>query len=188
MKIYVFSIGEKTTQLCCDLLKEYGYDVILYQDNTSLWEKLKRFYTEGLETGDPEIMRIDADIIPYKNIVNMQNKHGWTCAWGFDWYKQASGAISIHRMKREIAEKCLRNINTAQDKNRPESHLWRLPSINDFTGYHGQELYDDNSYDQEVLFGMHGYGQIDNRERIKKLKASRNQEYDWKLVERIENL
>lgn len=188
MKAYVFSIGEKTTNLCCDLLTEYGHDVILYQDQTSLWEKLKRFYTEALETEDREFMRVDADIIPYPDINYMENVLGWTCAWGFDWYKQQSGAISIHKMNREVIGLCLKYIKGAEKENRPESYLWRRKEINKFTGYHGQRDGYDETFDQDLLFGIHGYGQGDHRQRIKDLKASRNQQYNWSLVERIEGL
>lgn len=188
MKAYVFSIGEKTTNLCCELLREYGYDIVLYQDQTSLWEKLKRFYTEALATEDRQFMRIDADIIPYEDVNNMENYHGWTCAWGFDWYKQQSGSISIHKINREVIELCLRYIEGAREENRPESYLWRHININQLTGYHGQRDDPAYSFDEDVLFGLHGYGQDDQRQRIKDLKSSRNQQYNWDLVERIERL
>lgn len=177
MKAFVFSIGEKTTDLCCDLMKEYGFEVILYQDSTSLWEKLKRFYIQALEMDDEWFFRVDADIIPYKVVEylgNYQNKK-WVCASGFDWYKQKAGAISIHKMHRDIIKECLNIIEEARLKNRPESHLWRSLKVNIHTGI-----------DYDYLYGLHGYAQTDQRERIKSLKQSRNQEYDWDLLDRIE--
>lgn len=176
MKAFIFSIGEKTTDLCCELMTEYGFEVILYQDGTTLWDKLKRFYTEALESDDEEFFRIDADIIPSKNVKQLQNLYPWTCAWGLDWYKQDLGSISIHRMHRDIIEKCLLNIDEARRKIRPETYLWRLPEINEFTT------------NAKGYFGIHGYGQANHRERIKHLKYLREQEYDWGLVERIESL
>lgn len=174
MKCYIFSIGEKTTDLCCELMREYGFEVILYQDQTSLWEKLKRFYTEALETKDDVFVRVDADIIPNKNVLKLSSI-GWTCASGYDWYKQDTGAISVHMMTRPIIEECLKHIEEARDKLRPETHLWRLPTVNEWT-----------HVASELNCGLHGYGQKDQRERIKSLKQSRNQEYDWSLLERIE--
>lgn len=177
MKAYIFSIGENTTKLCYELMTEYGFETVIYQDQTTLWDKLKRFYIEALETIDEEFVRIDADVLPIINPKHMFNYYGWTCAQGFDWYKMNLGAISIHKMTREIIKKCLKNIDDAKDKNRPESHLWRLQDINRHTQINGTHLW-----------GVHGYGQTDQRERIKNLKQSRNQEYDWNLVERIEQL
>lgn len=178
MKCYIFSIGERTTQLCCDLMREYGFEVILFQDSTSLWEKLKRFYTEALESGDDKFMRIDADIIPNRNVLRLaQDSNGWNCASGFDWYKQDRGAISVHVMSRSVIEECLWNIDSARDKVRPETHLWRLHNVNPRTQVMTQ-----------FSCGIHGYGQSDQRERIKSLKLSRNQDYDWNLVEKIEAL
>lgn len=177
MKCYVFSIGEKTTDLCCELLKEYGFDVVLYQDKTTLWEKLKRFYTEALASDDYQFMRIDADIIPNRNILMLNSGKGWQCASGYDWYKQDRGVISIHIMERPIIEKCLAHIEEAKHQVRPETYLWRLQEVNPFTGIQS-----------EFNSGIHGYGQKDHRERIKELKYIRNQQYDWDLLDRIEAL
>jgi hypothetical protein len=177
VKAFVFSIGEKTTDLCVELLKEYGFEVVLYQDKSSLWEKLKRFYTEALESDDEKFMRIDADIIPNRNVLRLTGADGWECASGFDWYSQDRKAISIHVMDRFVIRQCLENIYEAQDKVRPETHLWRHEDVNDFTSIQA----DFNS-------GLHGYAQGDQRKRIKALKESRNQNYDWDLLDRIESL
>lgn len=179
MKCWVFSIGEPTTDLCCELLSEYGFEVILLQDDTSLWEKLKRFYIEALDSQEPIVMRIDADIIPKSNITEMRttNYKSWVCASGYDWYKQDIGAISIHVMNKDIIKKCLDNIESAKNKIRPESHLWRLQGINNHT-----------RIDDSTVYGVHGYAQKPHRERIKALKQQRGQSYDWDLVERIEAL
>lgn len=181
MICFVFSIGEKTTSLCFQLMKEYGFETRLFQDNTTLWEKLKRMYTEALETNETHFMRIDADIIPNQNVRKLallgEMNGGWLCASGYDWYKQDRGAISIHVMERSVIEKCLKHIDEAKDEIRPETYLWRLPEINPKTSIRD----DFNS-------GIHGYGQGDQRDRIKTLKHNRNQKYDWKLLDRIEQL
>lgn len=177
MKAFVFSIGEKTTDLCCELLKEYGFDVVLYQDQTSLWEKLKRFYTEALASDDYIFMRVDADIIPNRNVLRLTSNNGWNCAQGYDWYSQDRKAMSVHIMERPIIEKCLVHIEEAENQVRPETYLWRLPEVNPYT-----------SIQTDFSCGLHGYGQKDHRERIKELKYNRNQRYDWELLDRIEAL
>lgn len=178
MKCFVFSIGEKTTDLCVELMNEYGFEVVLYQDQTSLWEKLKRFYTEALETGEEQFMRIDADIIPNQNVKRLAEiATGWTCAIGYDWYKQDRGSISIHVMDKQAVRECLEHIEEAKDKPRPETCLWRLSRVNPRT-----------KHLDWFSCGLHGYGQSDHRNRIKDLKHMRNQKYDWKLLEKIEAL
>lgn len=176
MKCFVFSIGEKTTDLCCELMREYGYDVVLFQDDSSLWYKLKKFYYEALISNEQEFIRIDADIIPNRNVLKLENT-GWQCASGYDWYKQDKGAISVHLMDRTIIDLCYKKIKAAEEMVRPETFLWRQPDINPHT-----------SVEWDFSCGIHGYGQSDQRERVKSLKQSRNQEYDWRLVERIEAL
>lgn len=176
MRAYIFSIGEPTTDLVCDLMREYGFDVVLYKDSTSLWSKLKRFYHEALDSPDEEVIRIDADVIPNPNVKNLRSGGGWVCARGFDWYKQDVGAVSIHCLSRDVLHLCEAYINEAQSMSRPESHVWRIPIINEKTSL------------TEAVYGLHGYGQQEHRNRIKALKDSRNQTYDWSLVERIENL
>jgi hypothetical protein len=177
MKCFVFSIGEPTTELCVELMESYGFEVVLYQDDTSLWDKLKRFYTEALESEGNHFMRIDADIIPNANVKKLTNARGWKCAVGYDWYKQDRGAISIHVMSRNIIKKCLEHIEEARDKIRPETYLWRLPEVNKSTGLA-----------ENFSCGIHGYGQKEHRERIKTLKYNREQKYDWELIEKIEAL
>lgn len=178
MKCYIFSIGEPTTNLCVELMESYGFDVTLFQDDTTLWEKLKRFYTEASESEDRYFMRIDADIIPNANVKKLQhNLSLWTCASGYDWYKQDRGAISIHVMNRSIINKCLEHIDEAKDKIRPETYLWRLDDINRHT-----------VIEESYSCGLHGYGQKSHRERIKTLKYNRDQKYDWDLIEKIEAL
>ena len=178
MKAYIFSIGEPTTDLCIELMEKYGFEVVLYQDQTSLWNKLKRFYTEVMESTDKQAVRIDADIIPNKNVSNyLEVQPGWVSAWGYDWYKQDRGSISIHAMHRDVIKLCLDRINQAKDKVRPETYLWRHPDINNLT-----------THAKGWTMGIHGYGQQAHRDRIKALKDSRGQAYDWELVERIEAL
>lgn len=181
MKAYVFSIGENTTDLCMELLQDMGFETILYFDGTTLWDKLKRFYTEALETTDNDFIRIDADIIPNKGVLDLVKLNDnclWHCGVGWDWYKQRRDTISIHHMKREAIEKCLQNIEGAKREIRPETYLWRIEE------FHWPRV----CHQVDISCGIHGYGQKDQRERIKQLKHLRNQDYDWDLVEKIEAL
>lgn len=181
MKAYVFSIGEKTTDLCCELMTNYGFDVVLYKDDTTLWEKLLRFYTEAVEDNAPMAVRIDADIIPNSNVKDYpyvtEGYPLWECSSGYDWYKQDRSSISIHYMSLDAIKLCLKYIDEAKDEIRPETYLWRKHTINPYT-----------KINWTMNRGLHGYGQEDHRQRIKDLKDSRNQEYDWDLVKRIEAL
>lgn len=181
MRAFIFSIGERTTGLCQELMDDMGFETVLYQDNTSLWEKLKRFYTEALETDDEEFVRIDADIIPNRRVLDLIKVNDgclWHAAVGWDWYKQERGLISIHHMKRQAVAQCLENIESARDENRPETYLWRMQEFHYPRVCHGVD----------ISCGLHGYGQTDQRDRIEKLKESRNQDYDWELIRKIEAL
>lgn len=185
MKAYVFSIGEKTTSLCCKLLKSYGFEVILIKDASPLSSKLRRFYDLALKTDDDYWLRIDADIIPNRNVLRLakvvdafgKDVPSWVCASGFDWYKQDRGAISIHIMNREAVNRAQKHAPYAKEVVRPETYIWRQPDINPFT-----------MVVESFNAGLHGYGQKDQRRRIKNLKNLRNQDYDWDLVRKIENL
>lgn len=178
MKAFVFSIGEKTTDLCCELMELYGFEVILYNDGTTLWDKLKRFYTEALESDEQQFLRIDADIIPNSNVKKLaEMATGWTCAVGYDWYKQDRSSISIHIMDKQTIRECLEHIEEAKNRIRPETYLWRLPMVNPRT-----------KHLDWFSCGLHGYGQVEHRGRIKQLKHLREQNYDWDLIEKIENL
>lgn len=181
MKAYVFSIGERTTDLCCELMRKYGFEVVLYKDKSSLWDKMKRFYQEALDSGDDYFLRVDADIIPNRNVQEIPKDHigypMWVCSVGYNWYMQDRGPISIHYMNRLAIEQCFKHIEEAKDKNRPESHLWRIPDINPYT-----------RNEWTINRGLHGYGQQDQRDRVKALKQSRDQQYDWDLIDRIESL
>lgn len=182
MKAVVFSIGEKTTDLCCELMAKYGFEVVRLEDpKTTLWQKLKQFYELAMDTDEDVFVRMDADIIPNANVKTMPLYKPeyplWECSVGFDWYKQDRGTISIHYMNRRAIQKCLEHVDEAKRETRPETYLWRVPNINLYT-----------TVDWTINRGIHGYGQIDQRERIKELKDLRGQQYDWGLVERIEAL
>lgn len=184
MRAYVFSIGESTTSLCCNLLREMGFEIILLNDKeTSLWDKLKAFYEDAIASGEEEFLRVDADIIPNKDTlrfidVPFSRKLQWKCAMGWDWYKNCVTPISIHHMSIDAIKTAYDHIEEAKEESRPETYLWRLPEFERPRSCWNLELY----------CGLHGYGQQSERERIIKLKKERGQEYDWKLIDAMEAL
>lgn len=175
MKAIVFSIGESTTSLCADQLTRYGFDVEVWLDGTSLANKLKRLYEY-----DEDILRVDADIIPNRFVKDVipSKDDWWVCASGWDWYANEIRAVSIHYMRKEALRVGRKHIDEALNMVRPETYISRLP-----------EFYNPRRFRTiDVAAGLHGYGQKPHRERIKQLKDKRGQDYDWSLVERIEDL
>lgn len=181
MKAYVFSIGESTTELCCQQLKDMGFEVHLIQDKTSLWQKLKLFYQYALEDADDEFLRVDADVIPNKNVlelIKLADGCWWHQSLAYDWYKQDLSPVSVSHIRREAIELCHQNIDRFEHSSRPETDVWRLQEFH----------YPRRCHIANIVTGLHGYKQQDQRERIKRLKEERHQTYDWDLVERIEKL
>ena len=180
-RIFIFSTGEATTDLCKWALERYGWEPILWQDKTLLWEKLKRFYNEPGEV----LYRVDADIIPTKNSIKMtelsfRKTWFWQSA-GWSLYNHDLGPISLTAMHRKAIDIAKKHIDKAQNELRPETYIWRLP-----------EFYNPRVCRiTDIVAGIHGYGQNDrDYERIRVMKALRNQEenYDWKLVDKMRAL
>ena len=64
MNAYLCTIGEPTTNLCKSQLERFGFEVVLL-DKVEPWiDKYKRV----IAMADEDCIRIDADIIPNKNI------------------------------------------------------------------------------------------------------------------------
>lgn len=175
MKAIVFSIGEKTTPLCAELMERYGFDVEVWQDDSPLWRKLERLYDL-----DEDLVRVDADIIPNEEVTYLprQTNYWWLCASGWDWYANAVRPISIHFIKRQALAVGRKHIKGASGESRPETYIWRKPEM--FNPRRCKVI--------DGVMGLHGYGQKDFRDRIKNQKSTREQYYDWDLVERIEAL
>lgn len=178
-RIFVFSIGEATTDLCMWALERYGMEPILYQDNTSLQQKLARFYKEP---GD-SLMRIDADIIPNKNVMALakyrfRKGDWWVQTTGFGWYQQRPITISVCKMTRQAADIASQHIDEAADQLRPETAMWRLPEFHNPRRCRVIDLFT----------GVHGYGQSEKDiERVRQMKTYRGQEqnYDWKMINKM---
>lgn len=177
MKAIVFSIGEVTTALCAELLNEFGFDVQVWQDKTSFYDKLNKFY----KAFDEDILRIDADIIPTANVkklVQLEDNCIWHQCMGWDWYKHDIAPISINYYRQPMFETARQHIEKAKYLNRPESYIYRLEQ------FHWPRV----CHVTDLVCGLHGYKQTDQRQRIKILKAEREQDYDWALVDKLEAL
>lgn len=177
MRAFVFSIGESTTELCVEQLEKFGFDVVLWQDSTPLWKKLYKLYWQP----DEEIVRVDADIIPNENIlelINIDDDCWWHCASGWDLYKNDIAPISIHYMKQEALVAARDYISRGKDELRPETYVWRSRPF----------MQPRRCEVVPLVCGIHGYGQKDQAERIKTMKSLRNQPYDWDFIEKMQDI
>lgn len=177
MRAYVTSIGESTTDLCVWSLERQGFDVVLLQDKTTLWDKLKRIYREA----DGDFIRVDADVVVNRNVKELVRQKDllWYQSRCFDWFSQDISHGGIQFIRKEALPAIRKHIDEAQRLHRPESYLYRLPEFHDprMCGTF------------EKICGIHGYKQNDIA-RVKKVKAFRGQQenYDFRLAERLEEL
>lgn len=180
-RIFVFSIGEATTDLCMWALERFGFEPVLYQDNTLLWEKLKRFYNEPGEM----LYRCDADIIPNRDSIKItQLDYSETWWWhtkGWGWYRQNITSISIAGMTRQAADIAAKHIDEAKNASRPETAMSRLP-----------EFFSPRRYNvADLVTGLHGYGQTTaDIARVRAVKHERRQDelFDWGMFNSIRRL
>lgn len=182
MKAIITSVGEPTTELCKWALERNGFEVMVFESDTSLWQKLKDIY-EGM---DEDFLRIDADVIVNRNLTvgrMLEWERDQTVWWWqflvFDWYKQDIG----HSMAfiRAAALPSLRaNIGRFKVSLRPETDISRIPEL-----HNPRRMV---THEHEIM-GVHGFG-IKDLSDVKRLKELRNQmdNYDFELVERMNKL
>lgn len=177
MIAYVTSIGETTTELCVWSLERQGFEVRLIQDRSSLWDKLKRIFSEA----DNDFLRVDADVVVNRNVNELikQNELVWYQAKTFGWFSQDVINGGIQFVRKEAINTVNSHINEAMFLHRPESYLYRLKE------FHEPRVC--GTFDK--VCGIHGYKQID-KDRVKQVKAERGQlaNYDFELAERLEEL
>jgi hypothetical protein len=180
MRAFLTSIGETTTKLCASQLKKYGYEVVVLDKIEPWFDKYKRF----IETAKEDCIRIDADIIPNKNIalvpkIMSDNPKVLMAQFNiFDFYKMDVGICSPVFYKKQAIEIIKNNLKKI-DHNRPEATAWRLKDINSRTKSFGN------------IMGIHGYKQKEEEvERAIKNKTDRRQikEYDFELYKEIMKL
>ncbi len=175
MKAYVTSIGEPTTELCIWSLERQGFEVELYQDKTTLADKLARIYLDA----EDDFLRVDADTIVNQNVKRIgeyESDAWWIQPQTFDWYKQDLAHGGVQLIRKEALSMLRTNIGLHMGAIRPESNMFRLPE------FHNPR----RCVSSDLVVGLHGYGQTDIR-RVKDLKAARNQmhNYDFELAERL---
>lgn len=179
MKAVVFSIGESTTDLCVWSLKRNGFDVVLYQSSTSLWQKLKDCYGDM----DEDFVRVDADVVPNK-VLRPENLRApddvwWVQYLTYDWYKQNSTHGGVQFIKKEALPVLRSRVDYFKGQDRPETMLFRVSE------FHNPR----RCITHDVIMGLNGYKQKDV-ERVKAVKRRRNQydNYDWELMQKLEEL
>jgi len=178
MKAYICSIGEKTTQLCCEQLKKYGFEVILLDEKESWHKKYIRF----IELANETCIRIDADIIPNSNIKNILNEElGDTTMIQYGHYCLYKNLPSIGNpclYTKEALDIIKMNVNFIHET-RPETSAWRMDGVR------------QKAWTDDTIMGTHGFFQFkEDIERAKANKIDRKQEgqYDFDLVDKIMKL
>lgn len=181
MKCYVFSIGEKTTELCAWALMKNGFQVNVILNQSSLADKLKYIYEHANES----FLRVDADIIVNKHMTpkfldKLYNPEIWWWQFiVFDWYKQ-----DVNNSMAYISKKALpalrANIDEHLDSLRPETDMSRIKEFGNPRRF--------DTYTKQIM-GIHGYG-IKDIEPVKELKKARGQyeQYDFELAEELNKL
>lgn len=172
------SIGEPTTDTCVWSLKRLGFEVVLIADErTSLWDKLKLMFDE---VGYEDFLRVDADVICNRNVLKLvewQSQAWYIQSLCWDWLKQDLGYNTPSFIRREALSAIRTHLNEAQYEERPETYLTRLPEF-----YQPRRAETAN-----LICGLHGYAQADY-ERVKQQKQRRGQDYDWELFEKVNAL
>lgn len=181
MIAFVTSMGEVTTELCCWSLARNGFSVVLIEDKTTLWDKLKRIYNEA----DRDFVRVDADVVPNKQFTpQFVAESGEVFSWWlqyqtFDWHKQDTTWGGIQAIRKEALIHLKANVDQYSDNIRPETALSRIPAF--FNPRRFESV--------PIITGLHGY-KANDLERVKDLKLARNQydNYDFELEERLNAL
>ncbi len=177
MKAYVTSIGETTTDLCVWSLERLGFEVVLMQDRTMLWDKLRRIFKSETE----DFLRVDADVVVNKNVLELVKlkTYWWYQPFTFDWWQQDKTHGGIQFIRAEAIPIVREHIEEAHRLDRPESYLYRL-----------QEFHEPRmcvTYD--AICGLHGYKQADT-ERVmnQKMKRGYYDDFDWELAVKLNHL
>lgn len=181
MKIFITSFDEPTVNICLEELEKFGFKNIILLNQLEDWfSKYRRF----ISLADEDCLRIDADVIINKNIIEITdlfNKQSWDLmlqVYVYDFYKNNVGISSPVLYKKRAIDIIKKNINKL-DKERPEATAWRLPEINPFTRT------------VKEVCGMHGFFQRQSGfDRAFKNKIARKQikDYDFELAKKLMDL
>mgnify|MGYP001577335249 CR=1 FL=1 len=177
LKAYLTTIGERTTDICKWQLERLGFEVVLL-DKVEPWgEKYRRF----IRLANENCLRVDADVIVNKNILECKNLPDdvmaqFTC---FDFYRNDVWNTCPVYYGKEISEIIKSNLDKIGN-NRPETEAWRLPQVQPLTLILDKKCY-----------GMHGFFQDDaTHGRAYQNRKDRGQleQFDFELVERLKKL
>lgn len=175
MKAYVTSIGEKTTDICCEQLDKFGFEVVLLANKEKWIDKYKRFLGMAKEN----CIRIDADIVPNKLIKEAprfdQTDYLIVDFHTYDFYKNNLSVTSPVYYK-EMALQMFRSNLDKITELRPERSMTKLVG--------------EQKYTCEYIVGMHGFFQtLNHLKRHRKTKQERRQMekygYDFELAEKL---
>lgn len=180
MKAYVTSIGEQTTEICCEQLKRYGFEVVLMDEKEEWVNKYKRFLT--IAEGD--CLRVDADIIVNRNISKFYKQAKEMDCWladtkVYDLYRNGLSCAGVVYYSKE-GLKYAKDILFCPSAIRPER------SFSKEIGHKKDTLID-------MVVGIHGFFQDDETMyRAKENKKNRGQEekynYDFDLAFKLKSL
>jgi len=173
MKVFLTSVGERTTDLCRWQLERLGFEVVLLADKELWIGKYAKFLELARKTKE-NCLRIDADIICNKYIKIFQDIDAFIAkAHVYDLYRNEVWPLSpVYYSKEALQE--IHNTSWAVDINRPETGVWRL--------------FQKRTIVLPEVVGLHGFFQDkETIKRAKQNKIDRNQiqDYDFELVERI---
>lgn len=186
MNVYLFSIGETTTDIVKWQWERLGHKVIMLQDpKTTFYEKYLEFL--NMAKHDDHLVRTDADIIPLKHVNNYllafmaQNQYWWATGKGWCDIRKDIIDMSINVMKHQVIQQGLVHMHEFKKDSRPETRLSRVP-----------ELMNPRRFIAASDFiGLHGYKQRpEDVARVMHQKAERKQlgDYDMELIEKLNAL
>lgn len=184
MLAIITSIGEPTTEVCRWAVERNGFKVIVRQDGSTLWQKLKWI----CDNVDEDFVRIDADVIVNRSLnaenverlcSELQPAPVWVQYLTFDMFKMDLAHGGVQFIRKSALPTMREHIREAQYKERPESYLFRLAE------FHNPRI----CTTQEIVMGLNGYG-IKDIKRVKMVKAQRGQlaNYDFELAEKLVQL
>jgi hypothetical protein len=185
MKVYLTTIGEKTTEICREQFERFGFEVIILNKQKCWLEKYKDFVRMALadmdRVGEDCCIRCDADVIVNKQILNLGKEPGdyWFChGWVYDFYKNDLHGAGPVFYRREALEIIAAKIDSLINY-RPETTASRWPEIN------------EKYFVSQLIVGMHGFFQAGRAfYEAKKNKIERGQiaQYDFDLAQKLRNL
>jgi len=173
MKLYLTSIGEKTTKIAKWQAERLGFEVILLDKKEEWISKYQTFIDIAREA----CLRCDADIILNKNIktYDMEVGEGIDMVQfsNFDLYKNDISVGNPIYYSKEGLDKIRPHLSKLRH-DRPETSAWRLDDVNGYTS--------------DYVVGMHGFFQDkETRDRALFNKQERGQvdQYDFELLNKI---